>query len=249
MPLKEETIFIQNELAAYCRDGEMRDITGADPERLRHYRRLVYNVMYGLLEKAFPVTKSIISESQFKSLVSKYMTEHDAKVSQVCLVPGEFYSFLEQSPPDVMTEFPYIMDLLKMEWTEILVHNREDKNIPAFNDELPSLNDRLIINPDFEILNLEYPVFKGDWERITLEKGGYRLLVFRNIESFKVHFIEISPLYSDLIEMLMDGLIFSEAIAKIISYYLLMDSGEVEQQIRKFVFMLKEKGFVLGTAF
>jgi len=243
MLLKEDTIYIQKQLATYCRDGKLIDIEGARADRLHNYRRLVYNVMYGILEKAYPIVKSILSEPEFKFLVSTYMTEHDAQEPQIWKVPGEFYSFVKDYEFQLKKTYPYLLDLLLMEWMEIYIYNRKDKKAPEFKLENPGLHDILAVNQDYIIKSFSYPVFKGNYNEISGKKGNFLLLIFRHQESKKVHFIEISSLHVSFIDFLENENNLKNSIQKINSLYKITDADE---SLISFIDKLYNQGFILG---
>lgn len=247
MPIKPETKEIQSQLAQYCRDGKEVHIEGALDKRLPHYRRLVYNVMYGTLEKAFPICKSLLSEAEFKSMIDAYLTGHNAKEEQVWKVPGEFFSFIQNWDGEVYQNHPYLEDLLKMEWMEILVYNRENRDVPAFEERFSS-DEPLVLNPDHEIIHLNYPVFRGEWEDITSKKGTYFLLLFRHLKTDKVQFMEISQLHEELIAMLMEGQAANKAIQKVAHQFGLHSDVKTFGILSNFLKSLHEKGFIVGTA-
>lgn len=247
MLLKEDTINIQNQLASFCRTGKIESIEGALSDRLPHYRRLVYNVMYGLLEKSFPVCKSILTEPEFKELVHTYLEKHDAKEPQVWKVPGEFYQFICKSEIKLLKKYLYLPDLLALEWSEILVFNREDRPIPTFSAFEFSNENVLVINPDFEMLDLNYPVHKGNWEEISGKKSKFILLAFRNLENKKVHYLEISSLHKMLIEFLISGRSIGESINQIQVEFGFDSISELEKSIETFLVKCLKQGFVLGV--
>jgi hypothetical protein len=234
-------------LAYYCRDGDLVEIEGANKERLTHYRRLVYNVMYGILENAYPITKSLLSEPDFKTLVNGYMTRHDAQDPQVWKVPGEFCDFYRENPPKLIDDYPYLLDLLRLEWLEILVYNQEDAEIPENRKKTIEGNDNVVVNPDFELVHFEYPVYKGEWDDIEVLKGDYYLLVFRNIESKKVHFLDISALHVVMIENLEKISPLSKLITHVLASFNLLEEEELKEKLLFFVNKLYEEGFVLGV--
>lgn len=247
MLLKDDTINIQNQLASFCRTGQIMSIEGTLPGRLPHYRRLVYNVMYGLLEKSFPICKSILTEPEFKDLVHAYLEKHDAKEPQVWKVPGEFYLFINQSENSIIEKYSYLPDLLALEWSEILVFNREDRPIPPFSAFEYANENVLVINPDFEILELNYPVHKGNWEEISGKKSKFVLLAFRNLENKKVHYLEISSLYKMLIEFLILGRAIGECINQIHAEFGFDSNSNLEKGIEDFLIKCFQQGFILGV--
>lgn len=247
MLLKEETKAIQSQLANYCRSGKLIEIKGARIDRLPNYRRLVYNVVYGILEKAYPITTSIISTPEFKSIVNAYFTEHDSKTPQVWKLPGEFYRFFTTWNNELKSTYPFLQDLMFMEWVEILVFNRENRELPEITPISDPENDVLAINPDREILKLDFPVFRGKWGNLSDEKGDYRLLVFRNVETCKVHFIEMSAIHEVLITGLENGASFDSVCDLIFGQMNIDATGPFREKFLEFLRQLLEEGFVLGS--
>ncbi len=247
MLLKKDTIAIQKKLAKYCRDGKLVEIEGASADRLPHYRRLVYNVMYGILEQSYPISKSLLSEPEFKSLVDSYIILHDAQEPQVWKVPGEFYQYCVENPPLLLEEYPFLLELHELEWMEILVYNQEDKIIPEYNAIIPQESNVVVVNPEFEIRSFEFPVFKGQWDEINGKKGKYNLLIFRHNETNKVHFLEISTLHIELIELMQNGMILEEVFSKLNSKFNLEQVHDLNQLLLSFIEKLYLQGFVLGV--
>ena len=247
MSLKRDTIEVQRKLATYCRDGELPQIEGADKDRLSHYRRLVYNVMYGIIENAFPITKSLLSEPDFKTLVSGYMTRHDAQMPQVWRVPGEFCDFYLENPPLLLDDYPYLLDLLKLEWLEILVYNQADSDLPENRKKTIEGNDNVVLNPDYDLVRFEYPIYKGDWEKMIELKGDYYLLIFRNVETKKVHFLDISPLHVLMIENFEKVTPLSKLISHVLASFNLGEEEELRDKLIFFVNKLYDEGFILGV--
>jgi hypothetical protein len=64
MKLLEETIRIQEAFGAYCRTGSEADMPGLTPGRIQHYRRLISNVVYDTLEKAFPIAMASLKDER-----------------------------------------------------------------------------------------------------------------------------------------------------------------------------------------
>ena len=245
MLLDQDTYDLQKQLAEYCRDGKSVEIDGTRAERLPQYRRLVFNVMFGIVEKAFPIMRSILEEADFRKLVEIYLSKHEAQESQVWKVPGEFASYFQQHPPLLLEDHPYLIDLMKLEWMEILVYNRENREImPYIRQELH--NDvELVLNPECELVDFNYPVFRGSWDLMQGLKSTYHLMVFRNPFTFKVHFMEVSPLHIVLLEKLKKGKTVDEGIRFALDQFRIDDqnAGEI---LQTFILKLYSDGYILG---
>ena len=247
MSLKSETRQIQADLAMYCRDGKLPDLPGARSERLPHYRRLVYNVHYGLMEKAFPITLSRLGIPAFKVLISDFMLNHESASNQVWRLPGEFAIHCIDRDLEIKNDFPYLDDLLRMEWTEILVYNREDREFPEYSQNFPDSINAPALNPDMDIIDLDYPVFRGNWDDVKDKAGNYHLLLFRNKESKKVHFLELSSLHKKLIELWAGGMDMKTSTSGVIAEFGLEAREENFLRLDSFSRKLYSDGFILGS--
>lgn len=190
--LNDSTLKLQQQLAAYCRDGKEIKLEGARNDRLHHYRRLVFNVSYGILEKAYPITLELLGQKHFKALVGWFMESHDSQTSQVWKMPEEFYHHVKDQSNPFVQQRPFLPDLLYMEWVEIEVHTMPDGALPISSPINHNMEQSLAFDPDHRLIHLQYPVFRGDWKNVESQKGDYFLLLFRNRESGKVYFMNIS---------------------------------------------------------
>ena len=100
--------------------------------------------------------------------------------------------------------FPFLDDLLYFEWMEIEIHNMPDRPNPEFTDQGDLLNDRLVFNPEHEIIKLEYPVHMHPADTTPELKGDYYALIFRAPETGYVHFLDLSALNVYILSNLME---------------------------------------------
>ena len=89
-------------------------------------------------------------------------------------------------------------------------------------------------------------MFKGDYEGMSERKGNYYLLLSRNNESFKVHFLEVTQLHLQLIESLKKGQVLEVAINESLSSFDIDKSEENQNLLLKFIGNMYSEGFVLG---
>jgi len=202
MQLHKETYNVQSELARYCRTGDLKPIKGANPDRLKHYRRLVFNVVNGVLETAYPITKQILKTEEWDLLVSRFFSEHDTVDPQVWKMPYEFYNYVLETGFAEQMNRPYLNDLLHFEWIEIEVHTMPDKKIPLFKEKGTLLKEKIIINPEHKLLKLSFPVFRLSADHLKENEGEYYVLVYRDQAKYDVHFFEMSTGYVVLFELL-----------------------------------------------
>ncbi len=193
--LERDTEKIQHKLAKYCRTGEETHIEGARNSRLHHYRRLVKNVINSTMKHAYPITREVLGKEQWDKLISLFFTQHDPQTPKVWELPYELCEFVKENDIASALNLPILEDLMYLEWIEIQVHTMEDEDIPDFTSDGDLLSDTLVINPEHVLIRLEYPVHKLSAGEAGKKKGNYFVMVFREPESGRVRFINLSVLF------------------------------------------------------
>ncbi|MBI5730840.1 MAG: putative DNA-binding domain-containing protein [Ignavibacteriales bacterium] len=191
----------QSRLAGYCRTGELNSIDGLTENRVHHYRELVYNVVDDTLQSAFPLTFSLLSEDQWNEIVHVFFSTHECQSNSVWKMPYEFYLFVEQNDLDIKKKYNFIEELLLFEWTEIEIYMMPDVQYPVFKSYGGWLGEVIAINPEHKILQFNYPVHLKNPISITDDnRSEYYVLIFREKESGKVQFMNLSVYFAWLIE-------------------------------------------------
>ncbi len=190
MLLKKETQDLQQELANYCRTGRgIPALTLA--QRVPEYRRLIFNILWDTLETAYPICYKDLNKSQWKTLVHDFFSAYPNANPQVWRMPQELIFFLEAaSDYPLLIEKPYLLDLLRFEWSEIEVFSMED--IDVCFDANVDWDKELVLNPHHEVLHLNYPVFEKIQQPMSDRIGNYFLLISRNLNTDKVSFYSLS---------------------------------------------------------
>lgn len=70
-----DTKRVQLAMADYCRHPDEVSIPGENMHRMHHYRRLIFNVIAGALETAYPVTQKYLGSS-WKQLTEDFVAHH-----------------------------------------------------------------------------------------------------------------------------------------------------------------------------
>ena len=244
--LKRTTIDAQNKLGSYVRDGITVDIEGARPERLHHYRRLVFNLIYSTLSTAYPISRKLI-DSQWKELVNRFFSTYDCQNYQVWRMPKEFLNYVLEKEKDILKSLPYLNDLLLFEWVEIELYSEEDKKLKKFSKKGNWSENSIVLNPHHQILKLDYPVYTKEYSTMHNAKGVYYLLVLRDLTELKVRFLELSPLFGPAIMNVgkfEDNLLASlEAEA---SHFASFGRKELKAKSQKTIDLLIDKNLILG---
>ncbi len=205
MSLLKKTHHSQSALANYCRTGVLEDIPGIKSENIGHYRRLVFNTVDDMLQSAFPLSHKLLKNRKWQSLTHEFFSTHACQSPQVWYMPKEFYQYLEQRRPEILSNYPVLLELLWFEWLEIEMFMMEDREIDySTNGNIDC--DVLVLNPELHFQHFEFPVHLKEAVKITAaDKGAYFLCVHRVPESGEVIFTDLSAGLVRLLELLSDS--------------------------------------------
>lgn len=246
--LKKETQQQQNLLAGYCRTGEEPEgLIGINKDNLHHYRRLVYNIVTDILETAYPITYSYLNNEIWNDLVNEYFTEHKCQTSQVWRMPFEFYEYCLEKNKAEQLNIPFLNDLLYFEWLELDVHTMEDIEYPPFKLDGDLLSERIVLNPEYRIIPLTYPVHTtAPGDELTTKKGNYFLLIYREKESGNVQFVDLSMFYTYVLENIANGSLLKDILVEANSAFGINDIKLLKDKSLHFMEDLRNRKFILG---
>jgi len=247
MSLREDTARIQDLLGDYCRTGEVEEIPGLTHGRLSHYRRLVYNVIRDTMDRAFPITLAALGEEHWDLLVQDFFSNGFPQTPQVWKLPLEFYNYHNIRETGTRIQKPFLDDLLYFEWMEIEVHTMPDRSVPEYVKQGNIFTHHLAINPEFEIIQLEYPVHMYPANDTADKKGDYYVLIFREPESGKVIFLNLSAIHTYIISLLMEeGRPLNQLKGKIAQTAGIESMKYLDDALEKFIGDLMQKQLILG---
>lgn len=247
MLLQTDTYQQQSDLAEYCRTNKLTKNLQVRQDRIHHYRRLVFNVVDDSLLAAYPLLNNLLSESEWSNLVIEFFATHSCQSSQIWKMPGEFYEFIKSHDLDLKAKYPHLIDLIYFEWTEIEVFMLEDIEYPSIKTEGDWVNDQIAVNPEHKILQLSYPVhFKNSKSITEADKAEYFLLVFRERETGKVQFIDISALFAIVIENINKGMTLNNILLELKGIINFESQELMMEHIVPFLNNLRKKGFLPG---
>jgi hypothetical protein len=196
----------QQRLSDYCRTGRYRSINGVTPGRIHNYRSLVYNVIDDALRSAYPLTQQLLTAAEWGKMTDGFISFHNCQSPQVWKLPSELYTYIKDRPDPLKEKYPQLLDLLYFEWEEIALFMMEDEKPLPFTQKGDLLKNCLVLNPEYRILRLSFPVHLKVARDITIDdKGDYHVLLFRELNSGKINFMALSAFYTWLIEYLDKG--------------------------------------------
>lgn len=247
MFLNEYTQTQQNNFASFCKTNVLKQIDGLTENRIHHYRRLIRGVIDDSLRSAYPITENLLTNDEWNFIVDAFIAKHKSRSPQIWQMPYEFYEFVEKNKFDVKTKYPHLTDLLLFEWKEIELYMMEDKNDDLKNLSVNIYNDsRVILNREYEILQLSYPVHIKQAANITQsDKGVYYVLIFRAND--KVQFFDFSAFFVWLIyEIENNEYSIEQLIKKSEEANKNIDCKIIKENFLKFIYTMHSKGFILG---
>ena len=248
MSLLPETRTIQNKMAMYCRTGNEIELPGVTPNRFHHYRRLVFNIIQDNLESSFPIAYKYIDTGKWNSMLNEFFSEHKCRTYKVWQIAGEFYEYAVQENFAVKFQLPFLNDLLKFEWEEMVVYNMEDLSPKPFKKNGDIWNDLLILNPEHKLLQLHYPVHLYDPIIAQEKPGNYFVLLYREKETGSVQFMDLSVWFALVVEQLNKGeLSLNTLINEAPAIFGEIDLKELTKTTFAFIDDLGNRHFILGS--
>jgi hypothetical protein len=202
MSLSPDTYTIQSRLAMYCRDGKEVQLPGLTPDRLSQYRRLVFNIIQDNIESAYPIAYKYLETEIWDDLVYNFFSIHECQNFQVWKLPKEFMEFVIENKYAETYNLPYLNDLLKFEWAEMELYNTTDIPYEFGNLNGDRMNGSINFNPEHILLPLEYPLHMLPPANAMENKGNYFVLLYREKETGKIQFVDLSVWYAFLIEQI-----------------------------------------------
>ena len=247
MSLSPDTYKVQQKLANYCRDGIQIELPGAVTERLPQYRRLVFNIIQDNIESAYPIAFKYLAEDVWNELVYDFFAIHNCQSYQVWKLPKEFMDFVITNKYSEKYNVPYLNDLLRFEWVEMEVYNTAD--IPyeygAFNGDI--INDQIVFNPEHQLLSLQYPLHMLPPEQALEKEGNYFVLLYREKETGKVQFVDVSVWFAFLIEQIHHNeMSINDLLEMAPEIFGNVSIAELKQSSISFIQTMIEKQFVIA---
>jgi hypothetical protein len=248
MQQSSNTLKNQYNLAEYCRTGESTQLDGVTPNRIHHYRRLIFNIALDTLSTAFPISKKLLGSDIWREMVDLFYSNSTCTSPFVWKMPQDFFEFyeLEGSFSTQKQKHPFLSDLIHFELIELEMYMMEDISVPELEKTGSIIKNKIILHPESKIILLDYPVHVKPPNEINDEdKGQYYCLCFREPIDRKILFIDLSPYFAFVIEQLFNNLTLEE-ISNQASESIGMTFDELMEQTIPFIEHLDSKGFVVG---
>jgi len=179
---------LQTAFAAHIRAPD-RNPAPADVEdrRMAIYRRLFFNNIRSLLEKNFPVLRSLYDDAGWSGLVRDFYTDHRCRTPLFPELPKEFLRYLQDVRPHReaghQDDPPFLLELAHYEWVELALtlDERELEDVSA-DREADLLQGRPVLSPLAWALSYRFPVhrLRGEFQPQEPPGEATHLLVYRD---------------------------------------------------------------------
>lgn len=193
---------IQLELAGYLRAPDKNPAPPQVEERRLHiYRDLIYNNIENFVANVFPVTRSILSDEHWHSLVRDFIREHRCQTPYFLQISDEFVQYLLQERGLRSDDPPYLLELVHYEWIELAL-DVSTETIPDANVlPIDMGQSRPRVSPLAVCLSYQYPVQKISKAHPWWKPEATQLVVYRD-RLDKVRFTAANPLTARLLFLL-----------------------------------------------
>ena len=177
-----------------------------------------------------------------------YFVEHKCQTAQVWRMPLEFYDYCLEKDIAGQLGFPFLNDLLYVEWLELDVHTMEDIAYPAFTTKGDWFNDKIAINPEYKLIKLTYPVHTTAPTSLAGKEGTFFLLIYREKENGNVQFVDLSMLYAYILEQIAGGELLKDVLVEANTLFQLNNISLLKEHAQNFIKDLERRKFILGFA-
>lgn len=193
---------IQSSLASFCRSGKNPALQGLREDRLKHYRRLVFNNVIDSLKSAYPLTYNFLGEDDWLNAVEEFFRDHSCDSPQIWQMPQEFLNWLTEKEHPLLKEHGFLPELLLMEWLEVELFMMEDIECD-YSPYQSAQKDKLAMNPEHRLLAFNFPVHLRKASEIQEgDKGNYYLLMHRKPTNGSIVFTDVSVFFAAMMQNL-----------------------------------------------
>lgn len=243
---------MQRAFAAHIRDPA-RNPAPADVEdrRMAIYRRLFFNNISSLLEKNFPVLRSLYDDDAWSRLMREFYAEHRARTPLFPEIAKEFLRYLQDLRGVRAGDPPFLLELAHYEWVELAL--TLDEREPAEVDADPHgdlLQGRPVFSPLTWTLSYHYPVhrIRRDFQPAQPPGEATHLLVWRD-RDYRVRFMRLNEVSRLLLQHLQEspdrtGRELLEAVAAAIGR---ADPENIVAAGARVLTELRDRDVILGT--
>lgn len=198
---------LQYGFAAHIRDpGRNPPSADVEERRMQVYCDLFYNNVDSFLTSGFPVLRSLLSDTDWHTLVRDFFSRHRCHTPYFLEISQEFLRYLQTVRQPQAGDFPFLLELAHYEWLELAVDvDPDDIPLTGFDPGGDLLTGRPVLSPLAHVAAYDYPVHTISRDNIPTSPAPQPvyLIVYRNRQD-QVQFMEINAVTARLLLILQD---------------------------------------------
>lgn len=174
-----------------------------EERRMEIYRGLLFRNVEDFIAGSFPVLRKITPDDRWHDMIRDYFKRHQAHTPLFPKMPQEFLQYLEQERED-KNDPAFTQELAHYEWIELAVSmDTREINWNKIDPAGDLLDGVPVLSPLVFPLRYRYPVHKISKNYMPEEppEQPTYLVVYRD-RADKVGFIELNPVSARLLELL-----------------------------------------------
>ena len=174
---------------------------------MRVYRELLYNNIESSLLGCFPVTRKILPQESWDSMVQDFFARHKCHRHAYRDIPREFIDYLMEERTDFKDDPPFLRELMHYEWVELAL---SVSDIEIDMAGIDSDGDLLIgvptLSPLAWPLSYTFAVHKIDVDHQPQAPGAEptHLLIYRDHQD-TIGFMELNTVTALLLTLLQEA--------------------------------------------
>lgn len=241
-------IDVQNAFMAHIRDPDnVEKPHDVSEERMTVYKELFFNNVEGFVSSAFPVLKSLYSETHWLALVRSFFIKHDCSSPYFLDISAEFLAFLQHEYEMQASDPVFMLELAHYEWVELDVSVCfEDKTQKSISD---IANQSLYLSNTARNLSYQFPVHQisEDFQPTEPSEQPCYFVVYRDQDD-EVGFIASNPMTAILLGQLNEnpGINLLELVSKVHEIIPQFSTEQLTQGAAQTLNALAELGVVVS---
>ncbi len=241
----------QRAFAAYLRNPASHPPPqGVEVERANVYVELLFNNVEDFLAGCFPVSRRILDNAQWKSLVRQFYAAHACQSPYFREIPAEFVEWLSANFASLphSEHFPFLLELAHYEWVEVPLSLDDTeidwRNIDADGDLLAG---KPVLNPVMLLQSYQYPVHLIGPDFLPTEPDPTYLILLRNQDG-KIRFVTLNAVTARLVQLLQEDLDSHTAVTRLAHEMQHPDPEQLLPFTRQILEQLKTQFVLLGAS-
>jgi len=242
----------QQRFMDYIKDPTMPLPDGIEMRRMKIYRELFFNNIDGFVTNAFPVLKSLYTESAWTERVQQFFVEHDCHTPIFLEIAQEFLLFLQTQYTPTSIDPPFMLELAHYEWLELVVAVAQD-------DPQQRLIDAEAIDPDglhtmllsvsacAQIAQYRYDVqhISPEYQPTTPTESPQFFCIYADHHD-EVSFLALNPLTAQVLAYLsqFEGVSYTDLIDWLLTTYPNMEPSALTDGCFTLIAQLSSKGII-----